>query len=71
VTAVATHQAPSTPSSDRFAPASECLRRHPGLSRVRLYYLGMLGSVRVELPPGRTPRYSVADLDRVLADQGE
>jgi hypothetical protein len=30
----------------------------------------MIGSVRVELPPGQTPRYSLADLDRVMAKQG-
>lgn len=68
--AVAIVQPSAAPSADCHIPAAAAIRRHPSLSRVRLYRLVAGGEVRVVLPPGRPPRYNVADLDRVMADRG-
>jgi hypothetical protein len=55
---------------DHFDAAAECIRRHPSLSRTRLYRAALVGQVRTQLLPGLTPRYSRADVDRWMASQG-
>jgi hypothetical protein len=62
--------AAAPPAQIEFISAAESFRRYPGLkSRVRLYRLATDGSVRVALLPGKPPRYSARDLDR-LVDEG-
>jgi hypothetical protein len=53
--------------ANQYHPAAECIRRHPGLTRTVLYHRALMGEVRVQLPPGRPPRYCVADIDRLMA----
>ena len=70
MSAVALAAAPAASSADPHRPAAECLRRYPGLSRAKLYRLVVGNEVRALLPPGKTPRYNVADLDRIMNDRG-
>ena len=67
---VAFPAAPTASAADPHIPAAECLRRYPGLTRAKLYRLVVGTEMRAILPPGKTPRYSVADLDRILASGG-
>jgi hypothetical protein len=46
---------------------AEVTRRHPEISRVRLYRLAAAQLVRTQLIPGSAPRYSAADLDRLMS----
>lgn len=70
MTAVAVPQAPPASSADPHVPAAEALRRYPELSRNKLYRLVVGGDVRCVLPPGKTPRYNVRDLERVMGAGG-
>jgi len=57
----------SRPSNDLFISAAEAIRRHQGLNRQKLYHLGLTQAIRVCLLPGVPPRYSAADLDRLMS----
>ena len=70
MSAVAIPKAPSASAADPHVPAAEVLRRYPALSRNKLYRLVVGGDVRCILPPGKTPRYSVRDLERVMTERG-
>jgi hypothetical protein len=50
-----------------FISAAEAIRRHPTLNRAKLYRMGLTKQVRVQLLRGTPPRYSVIDLDHLLA----
>jgi hypothetical protein len=68
---VALPSAPAVSPVENHLPAAECLRRHPGLTRAKLYRLVVGGEVRAILPPGKAPRYNVSDLDRIMADRDD
>jgi hypothetical protein len=70
MSAVATIQTPVAHSADDHLPAAEVLRRYRGLTRAKLYRLVVGNEVRAILPPGKTPRYSVADVERVMQGRG-
>jgi hypothetical protein len=70
MSAVALAPAPATSSADPHVRAAECLRRYPGLTRAKLYRLVVGNEVRALLLPGKTPRYNIADLDRVMTERG-
>jgi hypothetical protein len=70
MSAVVLAPAPAASSADPHGPAAECLRRYPGLTRAKLYRLVVGGDVRAQLPPGKSPRYSIADLDRIMSERG-
>ncbi len=63
--------AAKTAPSD-WITSADALRRHPELSRVKLYRLAASQLIRTTVPPGSAPRYSASDVDRVmLAQNGE
>jgi hypothetical protein len=59
------------PASDHFISAAEAIRRHGALNRQKLYRLGLVQAIRVRLLPGVPPRYSAADLDRLMATESQ
>jgi hypothetical protein len=67
---VALAQAPTESAASLHLSCADCLRRHPSLSRAKLYRLVVGGEVRVTLPPGKSPRYDVEDLDRAMRERG-
>jgi hypothetical protein len=48
--------------------AADCIRRHPALSRVKLYRAAVTQQVRTQLRPGVPPLYCAADVDRLMAE---
>lgn len=58
----------STYENATHITAAEAGRRYPFMTRNKLYRLVVLGLVSRVLPPGKTPRYSVADIERALAE---
>jgi hypothetical protein len=69
-TTIALPDSPSLASdADVYLNAADCIRRHPTLSRNRIYRAAVVGAVRTRLIPGIPPRYNVADVDRLMAEQ--
>jgi hypothetical protein len=66
----AVSEAATSAATDRYITGADCLRRYPKLSRTALYRCVVGGGIHVILPPGKSPRYNVADLDRAMAEQG-
>jgi hypothetical protein len=60
---------PQAADTDIYLSAADCIRRHPALSRNRIYRAAVVGAVRTRLIPGVPPRYNAADLDRVMAER--
>ena len=60
----------AAPSTELYITAAECMRRHPGLHRVKLYHAAMIGQIRVKLDPRRTPRYCENDVAQLMREQG-
>jgi len=56
------------PSADLHLNAADCIRRHPALSRVKLYRAAVTHQVRTRLDPGVPPLYCAADVDRLMAN---
>lgn len=63
--ATAVIPAQSQAGEDAYASAAECMRRHPTISRPRLYRAVTVGIVRVQLLPGLAPRYCLSDVERL------
>jgi hypothetical protein len=57
---------PAVHSTAGYAIAAELMRRHPSLTRARLYRMVVVGTVRRLLLPGQAPRYSIRDVDAVM-----
>jgi hypothetical protein len=50
-----------------YASAAQAIRKFPGLTRVRLYRMGVTQRIRVKLEPGIPPRYHLEDVAREIS----
>jgi hypothetical protein len=57
---------PQAADTDIYLTAAGCIRRHPALTRNRLYRAAVVGLVKTQLLPGLSPRYCAADVDRLM-----